>query len=269
MREVSGVDRSRYFQNHWREIEPERLERYELMFAWRPEQEALIAPARIQEGQTVLDFGSGPGHLALELARRVGASGHVHGVDINAEFVARSRERAQEAGLASRVTFHHVTGDKVPLSDASIDRVICKNVLEYVPDLDGTLRELRRLQRTGALIHAIDSDWSFIVVEPWTPEVVVEFFRAAAPAFQEPNIGRKLRVALLRAGYRDIQIALEPIVDTTGVTQVLLQSVASYIREFESLPVERIEELMAEVRSAAEAGEYLFAFPQFLLTGRA
>jgi ubiquinone/menaquinone biosynthesis C-methylase UbiE len=218
------MDLSRYFQDHWREIEPDRLEGYELIFAWRPEQEGLIAPARIQGGQTVLDFGSGPGQLAVELARRVGASGHVHGVEINAEFVARARERAEAAGLADRITFHHVTGERLPLDDASIDRVICKNVLEYVPDLDATLRELRRLQPEGALLHAIDSDWSLVVVEPWAPEVVVEFFRAAAPAFREPNIGRKLRATLLRAGYRDVQVAVQPVVDTTGLTQVLLRS---------------------------------------------
>jgi ubiquinone/menaquinone biosynthesis C-methylase UbiE len=263
------MDPSRYFHDHWREIEPERLDRYELIFAWRPEQEALLAPAGIREGQTVLDFGSASGQLALELARRVGASGHVHGADINAEFVARARERAEAAGLADRLTFHHLKGEKLALDDASIDRVICKNVLEYVPDLDATLRELRRLQPEGALLHAIDSDWSFVVVEPWAPEVVDEFFRAAAPAFRDPNIGRRLRAALLRAGYRDVQVAVHPIVDTTGLTQVLLQNMVGYIRQFESLPAERVEELMAEVRGAVEAGEYLFVLPQFLVTGRA
>jgi ubiquinone/menaquinone biosynthesis C-methylase UbiE len=218
------MDPNRYFEEHWREIEPERLERYELMFTWRPEHEALIAPAHIQAGQTVLDFGSGPGHLAVELADRVGADGHVHGVDVNADFVARSRQRAEGAGLADRLTFHHVTGHELPLEDDSMDRVICKNVLEYVPDLGATLGELRRVQPEGAL-----------------PEVVSEFFGAAAHAFREPNIGRKLRAALLRAGYRDVEVAVQPVVDTSGITRVVLQNMASYIRGFETLPVARVE----------------------------
>jgi len=263
------MDPSHYFTEHWREIEPERLERYELMFAWRPEHEALIAPARIAAGQTVLDFGSGPGHLAVELARRVGAGGHVHGVDLNSDFVARSRSRAETAGLADHLTFHHVTEGGLPIANDSMDRVICKNVLEYVPDLDATLHELHRVQPEGALFHAIDSDWGFVVVEPWPPEVVAEFFGAAAHAFREPNIGRKLRAALLRAGYSDVEVAMQPIIDTSGITQVLLQNMASYIREFEALSVARVEELMGQVSEAVDRGEYLFVLPQFLITGRA
>jgi len=263
------MDPDRYFEEHWREIETERLDRYELMFAWRPEQEALIAPARIQAGQTVLDFGSGPGHLSAELARRVGTSGHVHGVDLNLDFVQRSRERAEAAGLSDRVSFHHVSGRDLPLKDDSMDRVICKNVLEYVPDLDATLGELHRVQPEGGLLHAIDSDWGFVVVEPWPPEVVVEFFGAAAHAFREPNIGRKLRTALLRAGYQDIAVAMQPLIDTSGITQVLLQNMASYIRQFETLPPSRVEELMSQVSEAVDRGEYLFILPQFLVTGTA
>jgi hypothetical protein len=137
-----------------------------------------------------------------------------------------------------------------------------------VPDLDATLRELRRLQPEGARIHAVDSDWGFVVVEPWAPDVVAEFFRAAAPAFREPNIGRKLRAALLRAGYADVELGLQPIVDTTGLTQVVLQNMASYILQFETLPAGRVEELLAQVRGAVEAGDYLFVLPQFLVTGR-
>jgi ubiquinone/menaquinone biosynthesis C-methylase UbiE len=263
------MDPNRYFEEHWREIGSDRLDRYELMFAWRPEHEALIAPARIQAGQTILDFGSGPGQLAVELARRVGAGGRVHGVDLNADFVARSRQRAAGAGLADRLTFHHVTGEDLPLEGGSMDRVICKNVLEYVPDLDATLRELHRVQSEGALLHAIDSDWGFVVVEPWSPEVVTEFFGAAAHAFREPNIGRQLRAALLRAGYRDIEVAVQPIIDTSGITQVLLQNMASYIREFETLSVVRVDELMGQVSEAVDRGEYLFVLPQFLITGTA
>ena len=62
---------------------------------------------------------------------------------------------------------------------------------------------------------------------------------------------------------------MQPIVDRSGLTQIVLQNMASYIRQFETLSPERLDELMGEVRRAVDAGEYLFVLPQFLVTGHA
>ena len=83
-----------YYRDHWLDIDPERVEGYEEMFRWRPEMAALLAPAEIEPGQTVVDYGCGPGMLSIELARRVGDRGRVHGVDINAMFLERAAKNA-------------------------------------------------------------------------------------------------------------------------------------------------------------------------------
>ena len=57
------------------------------MFRWRPEMAPLLAPAALEPGLHVADYGCGPGMLSLELARRVGPDGRVHGVDINPLFL--------------------------------------------------------------------------------------------------------------------------------------------------------------------------------------
>jgi hypothetical protein len=42
-----STDLESYCHEHWVEVEPERMARYEAMFQWRDNQEALIAPAEI------------------------------------------------------------------------------------------------------------------------------------------------------------------------------------------------------------------------------
>ena len=126
-----------YYRDHWVTIEPDRLDAYEQMFRWRPEMDALIASGRGRRGQSVLDFGCGPGWLAIELARRVGPSGHVHALDVNQAFLERAAAHVAAEGLQSRVGFHHVTDERIPLADRTLDRVVTKNVLEYVADLQG------------------------------------------------------------------------------------------------------------------------------------
>src|SRR6516165_901899 len=85
-----------YYKQHWIEIEPERHAAYDHILAFHPAMDPLIRPLELLPGQRVLDVGSGPGHTTFELARRVSPGGKVTGVDINAEFIARSRARARE-----------------------------------------------------------------------------------------------------------------------------------------------------------------------------
>jgi SAM-dependent methyltransferase len=59
----------------------------------------LLDLAAPQPGECVLDIGCGAGTTVLELARRVGPSGHVLGADVSEPSVARARERIAAAGL--------------------------------------------------------------------------------------------------------------------------------------------------------------------------
>jgi len=258
------VDLDSFFSDHWKEIEDERVERYEQMFQWRDGQRALLAQAELAPGQRVLDLGTGPGFFAAGLAGLVSPGGRVDGVDINRRFVADANARA--AGRAD-LAFHHVEGHRLPFEDATFDRVVCKNVLEYVPDLDATLREIQRVLKPGGRVHVIDSDWGFVVVEPWGKATVDRFFAAAAPAFREPYIGRKVPGALARLGFDKLAVSMMPIVDREGSGLHVLTNMAGYIRTFAALPETEVAGLLDAARKGIETGAYLFCLPQFLVTG--
>jgi arsenite methyltransferase len=262
---MSTPDISTFFSDHWRDIEDERVARYEQMFVWRPQQDELIAPAGVEPGQHVLDFGCGPGFMAMALADKVGPSGRVCGADINARFVADATSRAKARDV-SWLSFHHLDSAKLPFADATFDRALTKNVLEYVPDVGASLSELHRVVKPGGRIHIVDSDWGFVIVEPWGKATVDRFFAAAAPAFREPHIGRKLPAALTRAGFYDIEIRLLPIIDRDGRLQLVLRNMQSYIHTFATLPDAEVAGLMRAVELAIGDGTYFACLPQFLVT---
>lgn len=258
-----------YHKDHWVQIEPDRLERYESLFAMDDARaDATLGPVGVVEGETLLDFGCGPGFVAAQLARRVGATGHVHAVDVNEDFVARARQVAADAGLADRITVHHIADESIPLTDGEIDRVYSRNVLEYVPDVDAVLAEMARVLRPGGTMVASDSDFGFIVVEPFTPSEIREIFDAAAPAFKDPYIGRKLRSAFGRAGHVDVRVTVKTSVDTRGQLRTVVENMLGYGLAFDRMSQDRVAEFRSRLDAAVADGSYMAVLPQWWATGK-
>jgi ubiquinone/menaquinone biosynthesis C-methylase UbiE len=258
---------STYYRDHWLVVEPERLDAYEELFRWRPQLEPLLGPAHLAPGLVVADYGSGPGHLTVELARRVGATGRVHALDLNAEFVRRTRARAEAEGVAGWVSVHHVTEDGIPLPPASLDRVVCKNVLEYVDDPARTLASFRAALRPGGIAHVIDSDWALLAVEPLGLERTNELFAAARHAYRTPTIGRQLHALFRRAGFRDVAVQVLANADTRGHMAPVVRNMVQYARASGKLAPAVLDGIVADVERAIAAGEFLLLLPQFLVTG--
>lgn len=255
-----------YYRDHWVDVEDERMARYEAMFEWRDGLEVLIAPADVQPGQTVVDYGCGPGGLTIELARRVGPDGRVIAVDINQAFLERTRELVEQAGLADRVDARLMEGEQIPVDDAAVDRVICKNVLEYVPDPEATISEFFRIIRPGGVVHVSDSDWGGVVLEP-LGERFARLMSAASIAFRTPLIARNLYSIFRRAGFADIQVRILASADTSGNLRGVIANMASYARTSGRIDAAEIDALLEDVDTALAEETYLAVLPQFLVTG--
>lgn len=255
-----------FYKEHWREIEPERLQRYERMFAWRPEIEPLIERMDLQAGMRALDFGCGPGFVAEAMARRVGDGGHVVGVGLNETFLARARGRVHAVHLCN-IEFVSADGS-TPVPDASLDRALCKNVLEYVTDAEATLRDVLRVLKPGGLLHVSDSDWGFVLVHPWSPEDTQRLFAAAATAFREPLVGRRLPGMLQRAGYADIDVKIQASVDREGWLRPVLENTGGYACAQGGMPAEDVQRLLQQVDTAIATGDFMMVLPQFSICAR-
>lgn len=256
-----------YYRDHWLHVEAERLARYEAMFQWRDGLDALIAPADIRAGQTVADFGCGPGGLTLELARRVGAAGRVLALDINADFLDRTRALAADAGVAAQVEPRLLQDERIPADDGSFDRLVCKNVLEYVADPAASIAEFHRVLKPGGLAHVTDSDWAGAVLEP-LGEGFERLMAAAAIAFRTPGIARQAYGMFRRAGFRDIQVRVLANADTSGAMAGVWRNMAGYARTSGRLDEAEIAAFEDGLERAIEAHSYLAVLPQFLITGR-
>lgn len=257
------------FHEYWLNIDSGQMDRYERMFRWNPATEHYYDAARLGEGQAVADFGCGPGHIAIEFARRVGRNGHVHALDINGEFIRRAATHAREQGLSDRITTHLLEGPGLPFRDQSLDRVIARNTIIYVPDPVETFREFRRVLKPGGLAHAIEGDWSLTAVQPVATEEWNALVSAASWAWPRPEIGRNLYNIARQAGFETVEVQVLTNPDTDGRLKGMIETVAEYASESGSMESGPIRSVLATVDKAIADRTYLAIVPQFVVTATA
>ena len=102
------------------------------------------ALAQLEEGEIVLDLGSGGGIDVLLSAKRVGPSGKVYGLDMTDEMLALANENKQRAG-AENVEFLKGEIENIPLPDNSVDVIISNCVINLSADKARVLHEAFRV----------------------------------------------------------------------------------------------------------------------------
>ena len=81
------------------------------------------AIAALQEGETVLDLGSGAGFDSFLAANEVGLAGRVIGIDMTADMISKAEENA-EKGSYKNVEFRLGEIEKLPVEDDIVDVIL-------------------------------------------------------------------------------------------------------------------------------------------------
>ena len=130
------------------DAEQERLIRQAAIIA--PITERLFSEAGIGPGHRVLDLGSGLGDVSMLVARMVGPSGKVVGIERDAASIQRAQARVAAAGLRN-VSFIQSDVSRIA-SDQLFNAAVGRLILQFLPDPVGVLRSVYRLVRPGGVL---------------------------------------------------------------------------------------------------------------------
>lgn len=159
--------------------------------------------AKISEGDTVLDLGSGAGNDCFVARQLTGSSGKVIGLDMTEEMISRANKNKESLGFEN-VAF--ILGDieEMPLENNQVDVVISNCVLNLVPDKPKAFSEIYRVLKSGG--HFSISD---VVVSGEIPEELkrdAEMYAGCVSGAIDKEAYLKI---IEEAGFKDVVIQKE------------------------------------------------------------
>ena len=118
----------------------------------------------------VLALGAGTGVEVRELVRRTEFSGTVTALEISERLVEIGRRKAEEEGVADRITWQIGDAQALDLPDRSFDLVTAHTLLSHVDEPVRVLEEARRVLRPGGTLVVFDGDYATLTFGTEDPD---------------------------------------------------------------------------------------------------
>jgi arsenite methyltransferase len=162
--------------------------------------------AKIKEGDTVVDLGSGAGNDCFVARAIAGPNGKIIGIDFTEKMISKARSNAEKLGL-NNVEFRYGDIEDMPVSSEVANVVVSNCVLNLVPDKRKAFQETFRILKEGG--HFSVSD---IVLEgnlPSNLKKVAEMYAGCiSGAIQKQDYLKIIK----ESGFTNIQVQKEKLI---------------------------------------------------------
>lgn len=174
----------------------------------------LLAAVNAAPNARILDIGCGAGDTTLALARQVGSSGAVLGVDVSEPLIERARERLAAAGPDLPVTFRLADASTLPPSALPFDHLVSRFGVMFFELPEAAFTALRQQLRPGGRLTFLcwqapkRNQWATLPMAALAafvppPEAPPDPFAPGPFAFADPE---RVVTILRRAGWSDITV---------------------------------------------------------------
>lgn len=221
----------------------------------------------LAQGDVVADIGCGNGLFTEEIARAIGASGQVIGIDPSADMRASASARCAEVPTAQIVDG---VADALPIQDGHVDKAAAVQVLEYLSDIPAAIAEAHRVLKTGGRFVAIDTGCKTL---DWFSEDENRMRRIQAAWDQhyvEPRVAAVWPRLVREAGFVGVEVEPFTFCDTTlrpdGIAFMLLHLMSRYAAQNGHMSTSETQAWFEEQLTLAQQGRFFFSLTYYRMS---
>lgn len=111
--------------------------------------------AKIGAGATVLDLGCGTGLDSLIVARKVGPSGRVLGIDFSLAMLGKAISASRRAGVG-QILYGCADAGQLPLPAQCFDVILVNGIFNLNPVRERLFEEMARVLKPGGVVYATE-----------------------------------------------------------------------------------------------------------------
>ncbi|MEH2235442.1 class I SAM-dependent methyltransferase [Nostoc sp.] len=173
------------------------------------EAKILLEFVPLNSGQKILDVATGTGLVAIPAAEKVGSEGYVIGIDMTRGMLHQARLKIAAARLQN-IELIEADAEDFNFSDSSFDVVFCCEAIVLFPDILATLQKWYRFLKTGGFV-AFTCPPETAFMASLQQRIFARVLGVSLPHILQPlGTPEKCRNLLNQAGFRDIEIKIEP-----------------------------------------------------------
>lgn len=182
----------------------------------------------IHPGQKILDVATGTGLVTIPAGQKVGSDGYVLGIDICPGMLAQARQKIAVMSLQN-IELIEADANTINFSDSSFDVIFCCEAIVWFSNILTTLQKWYRFLKPGGFVaFTCPSETAYL--SDVYKNIGAKFLGKSLPHILEPlGTPERCHHLLQQAGFKDIEVKIEPSERYRHINDDKLSSTAMYL----------------------------------------